>query len=88
MALPQGLWGEFRITSRVRSVTSEASCSGSTRNAFASWRGIGTGVACLSGTAFGPQGEGYLRLSYANSIQNLRDALETIEASLPEIPRR
>jgi len=46
------------------------------------------GVACLSGTAFGPQGEGYLRLSYANSIQNLRDALETIEASLPEIPRR
>ncbi|HEX9375301.1 MAG TPA: pyridoxal phosphate-dependent aminotransferase [Actinomycetota bacterium] len=43
------------------------------------------GVACLSGTAFGQYGEGYLRLSYANSIQNLRDALEAMEASLPEL---
>jgi aspartate aminotransferase len=46
------------------------------------------GVACLSGTAFGDGGEGYLRLSYANSVQNLRDALEAIEASLPELPRQ
>src|SRR5687767_14181215 len=30
------------------------------------------GVAVLSGTAFGQYGEGYLRLSYANSIPNLR----------------
>ncbi len=43
------------------------------------------GVACLSGTAFGKQGEGYLRLSYANSVQNIRDALEAMEASLPEL---
>jgi aspartate aminotransferase len=41
------------------------------------------GVACLSGTAFGAHGEGYLRMSYANSVQALRDALEAIEASLP-----
>ena len=40
------------------------------------------GVACLWGTAFGPQGEGYLRLSYANSVENIRDALEAMEAAL------
>jgi aspartate/methionine/tyrosine aminotransferase len=34
------------------------------------------GVAVLSGTAFGQFGEGYLRLSYANSIPNLEKALE------------
>jgi aspartate/methionine/tyrosine aminotransferase len=34
------------------------------------------GVAVLSGTAFGQYGEGYLRLSYANSEANLRAALE------------
>jgi aspartate/methionine/tyrosine aminotransferase len=45
----------------------------------------GAGVATVSGTAFGRHGEGYLRLSYANSIQNIRDALEAIEASLPEL---
>jgi aspartate/methionine/tyrosine aminotransferase len=34
------------------------------------------GVAVLGGTAFGEYGEGYLRLSYANSEANLRKALE------------
>jgi aspartate aminotransferase len=34
------------------------------------------GVAVLSGTAFGKFGEGHLRLSYANSIENLEKALE------------
>jgi aspartate/methionine/tyrosine aminotransferase len=34
------------------------------------------GVALLAGTAFGQYGEGYLRLSYANSEANLRKALE------------
>jgi aspartate/methionine/tyrosine aminotransferase len=34
------------------------------------------GVAVLAGTAFGQYGEGYLRLSYANSEANLRAALE------------
>jgi aspartate/methionine/tyrosine aminotransferase len=36
------------------------------------------GVAALSGTAFGSYGEGYLRLSYANSEQNLKKALDRI----------
>ena len=36
------------------------------------------GVACLSGTAFGAHGEGYLRLSYANSVENLKLGLQNI----------
>ena len=36
------------------------------------------GVACLSGTAFGSFGEGYLRLSYANSPETLREAVDRI----------
>ncbi len=33
------------------------------------------GVACLPGTAFGVYGEGHLRFSYANSVENIRTAL-------------
>ena len=36
------------------------------------------GVACLSGTAFGSYGEGYIRFSIANSIENIEKALERI----------
>jgi aspartate/methionine/tyrosine aminotransferase len=45
------------------------------------------GVACLSGTAFGQQGEGYLRLSYANSVEKLRAALDAMASVLPELVR-
>lgn len=48
------------------------------------------GVACLPGTSFGRHGEGYLRLSYANSVANLRSALSALEeyvATLPQRPR-
>jgi aspartate/methionine/tyrosine aminotransferase len=38
------------------------------------------GVACLAGTAFGQFGEGYLRFSTANSIENLEKALDRVEA--------
>ncbi len=34
------------------------------------------GVAGLAGTAFGSFGEGYLRLSYANSLENIHKALD------------
>ncbi len=40
------------------------------------------GVACLSGTAFGMYGDGYLRFSYANSYENLMEAVERIRAEL------
>jgi len=36
------------------------------------------GVACLSGTAFGEFGEGHLRFSYANSMENIQEALRRI----------
>ncbi|HYI92318.1 MAG TPA: pyridoxal phosphate-dependent aminotransferase [Bryobacteraceae bacterium] len=36
------------------------------------------GVACLSGTSFGQFGEGYLRFSYANSLDNLNEAVRRI----------
>jgi len=36
------------------------------------------GVAVLPGTAFGHHGEGYLRLSYANSLENIEKALERL----------
>ena len=38
------------------------------------------GVAALSGTAFGEFGEGYLRFSVANSIENIEKALDRIDA--------
>jgi len=37
------------------------------------------GVACLSGTAFGEFGEGYLRFSVANSLENLNEALSRVD---------
>jgi aspartate/methionine/tyrosine aminotransferase len=44
------------------------------------------GVACLSGTAFGSWGEGYLRFSFANSVENIQKALERIEGWLTKNP--
>ena len=40
------------------------------------------GVACLSGTAFGKFGEGYLRFSIANSYEKLMDAVGRIQKFL------
>jgi aspartate aminotransferase len=40
------------------------------------------GVACLSGTAFGDYGDGYLRFSIANSMEKLMDAVERIRKFL------
>jgi aspartate aminotransferase len=42
------------------------------------------GVATLSGTAFGQNGEGYLRLSYANSYENLEKALQWMKTGLEQ----
>ncbi len=42
------------------------------------------GVATVAGTSFGRFGEGYLRLSYANSVDNIRVAMARIRAWLAE----
>ena len=43
------------------------------------------GVAVLGGTAFGQYGEGYLRLSYANSEANIRKALDWMRPVLTRL---
>jgi aspartate aminotransferase len=40
------------------------------------------GVALLPGSSFGREGEGYLRLSYANSMENICQGLELIGAAV------
>jgi aspartate aminotransferase len=42
------------------------------------------GVSCLSGAAFGEYGEGYIRFSYANSYENLMDAVERIKTAVAD----
>lgn len=44
-------------------------------------------VALLAGSDFGKYGEGYLRLSYANSRQNLQKAIDRISAALKKISK-
>jgi aspartate/methionine/tyrosine aminotransferase len=42
------------------------------------------GVATLSGTSFGRYGEGYLRLSYANSVENIEQALARLRQAVED----
>lgn len=43
------------------------------------------GVALLSGNAFGQWGEGHLRLSYANSLESIHEALERMQLALSHL---
>ena len=43
------------------------------------------GVATVAGTSFGIHGEGYIRFSYANSIDNIKTAIERIGALLTNL---
>ncbi len=43
------------------------------------------GIAAIAGTSFGAHGEGYLRFSYANSVENIRRALERMSEYLSTI---
>ena len=36
-------------------------------------------MSCLNGGCFGEYGEGYVRFSYANSLENLMEAVERIK---------
>lgn len=45
------------------------------------------GVAVLSGTAFGKFGEGYIRLSYATSVENIRQGLQRMKNALAALPQ-
>ena len=48
----------------------------------------GAGVATVAGTSFGEFGEGYLRLSYANSAEAIDEAIERIGKLLGNLPAR
>lgn len=43
------------------------------------------GVAVLPGTAFGKYGKGYLRLSFANSVENIKKALHRISEAVEQL---
>lgn len=58
--------------------------TGLTSDQFADLALYEAGVAALSGTAFGANGEGYARFSYANSIENIQTALANIKRALAE----
>ncbi len=45
-------------------------------------------VAVVPGSAFGPAGEGYLRLSFSNSHDNIKRATERLEQVLGRLPRQ
>jgi len=45
------------------------------------------GVAGLAGTSFGAYGEGYLRFSYANSVENIKKALSRIEKGVADLKK-
>ncbi len=42
------------------------------------------GVATIAGSSFGPHGEGYLRVSYANSRGNIEEAMARIQDCLAQ----
>lgn len=51
-------------------------------NALADYLLEEAGVSLLAGTAFGKFGEGYLRISYANSLENLQKGIERIRTAI------
>jgi aminotransferase len=53
--------------------------TGLTSEAFAENLLHEEGVACVPGDAFGPSGAGYVRCSYATSLDEIEQALERIE---------
>lgn len=69
---PQGAFYVFPNITALGESSSEA----------ANWFLDEAGVALLPGSAFGAHGEGYLRLSYANSVENINLAIERIAAVL------
>lgn len=46
-----------------------------------------TGVAVLSGTSFGKYGEGFVRISYANSLENIKEGLNRIRKAVEKISK-
>jgi aspartate/methionine/tyrosine aminotransferase len=56
--------------------------TGRSSKELADWLLQEAGVACLNGGAFGAYGEGYIRFSYANSFENLMEAVARMRRAL------
>lgn len=56
-----------------------------TANALADYLLQEAGVALLGGTAFGKFGDGYLRISYANSLANLQEGIDRIRSAVQKL---
>lgn len=61
--------------------------TGTSSKALADYLLEETGVATLDGAAFGQYGKGYLRFSYANSVEDIQRALERIEQAMRSLPQ-
>ncbi len=59
---------------------------GRSSNCLAEYLLESASVAVLPGSAFGPHGEGYLRLCFANSMEKLQQAVSQIAAALSRLP--
>jgi len=73
--LPQGAFYVFPCI-RSTGLTSEEFCSELVTQQK---------VACVPGTAFGEAGEGFIRVSYAYSIEEIKEALERIKIFLQDL---
>ncbi|MCL4459235.1 MAG: pyridoxal phosphate-dependent aminotransferase [Chloroflexi bacterium] len=71
--------GAFYVFPNVKGV-------GMSSRAFADYLLNEAGVAGLSGASFGEYGEGYIRLSYANSIENIEKAIDRIGKAVSRLP--
>ena len=58
---------------------------GISSNDLANWLLDEVGIALLPGSAFGAGGEGYLRLAYANSIENIMQAVSQMRTAIERI---
>jgi aspartate aminotransferase len=75
--------GAFYVFPNVKGLIARGGFANS--KAVADWLLQDAGVASLSGTAFGEYGEGYLRFSYANSLENINRALQWIAEAVAKL---
>jgi aspartate aminotransferase len=73
--LPLGAFYAFPNIKKLRMSSSE----------IADYLLYNAGVATLAGSDFGKYGEGYIRLSYANSQENLKEAIHRIEKAVAKL---
>jgi aspartate/methionine/tyrosine aminotransferase len=75
--LPEGAFYAFPNVSQIASDDKH----------LARWLLENAGVACLGGSSFGPAGTGYLRFSYAASLDDIGWALDQLREALPRYQR-